>query len=338
MEVSPMQLPRERGPISRHVIQRLTAADDSSTAPGPDIRPTRAGIVEDEDAQLALWILYELHYRGFEGVSADLDWDGGLLELRRLLEARFERELREAVKPTLEACGEERDGVDVGAQIFAMVDADDGPSVASFLHREASLEQMLELLREKSLQQLKESDPQAFVLPRLEGRAKVALAELLYDEFGAGRPSHLHQALYADALTAAGLDPTYGAYVDEVSALTLANANVASLFALNRGLLAAAMGHFAMFEATSSVPSRKIAAGIERLGLPPAVATYFHEHVEADAVHEQIAVVDICGTLVSEKPSVRADVLFGAASCLHLEGLSGRELLSRWTARMDAAS
>ena len=192
---------------------------------------------------------------------------------------------------------------------------------------------MLDLLREKSLQQLKESDPQAFVLPRLNGRAKVALAELLYDEFGAGRPPHLHQALYAEALTAAGLDPTYGAYVDDVSALTLANANVASLFALNRRLLGAAMGHFATFEATSSVPSRKIAAGIERLGLPSAVSAYFHEHVEADAVHEQVALGDICGTLVSEQPSMRPDVLFGAASCLHLEGL----VRTRAAAPLDGA-
>ena len=267
-----------------------------------------------------------------------MEWDAGLVALRRSLEQRFERELREAVEPALRGCAADDDRVDVGAQIFALVEADDGPSLATFLQREASLEQMLDLLREKSLQQLKESDPQAFVLPRLQGRAKVALAELLYDEYGAGRPTHLHQALYADALTAAGLDPTYGAYVDDVSALTLANANVASLFALNRRLLGAAMGHFATFEATSSVPSRKIAAGIERLGLPAAVAAYFHEHVEADAVHEQIAVGDICGTLVSEQPSLRSDVLFGAASCLHLEGASGRELLHRWTARMDAAS
>src|SRR4029079_10220108 len=107
--------------------------------------------------------------------------------------------------------------------------------------REASLEQVLDLLREKSLQQLKESDPQAFVLPRLEGRRERAVAELVYDEYGAGRPTHLHQALYADALTAAGLDPTYGAYVDDVSALRLPHANVETRFVLKRRRLDAAL-------------------------------------------------------------------------------------------------
>jgi len=193
MEVSPMQLPRARGPISRHVIQRLTTADGLRTTPEPEPEPTRTRVVEDDDAKLALWVLYELHYRDFDGVPADMEWDAGLVRLRRSLELQFELELREAIEPALTDCA--ADDSDVGAQILALVEADRSPSVASFLQRQASLEQMLDLLREKSVPQLKESDPQAFVLPRLEGRAKVALAELLYDEYGAGRPTHLHQAL-----------------------------------------------------------------------------------------------------------------------------------------------
>ena len=144
--------------------------------------------------------------------------------------------------------------------------------------------------------------------------------------------------MYADALRAAGLDARYGAYIDEVSAVSLASANVMSLFGLNRRLRGAALGHLAAFEATSSVPCRKIAIGIERVGLPDAVTAYFHEHVEADAVHEQVATRDICGTLVAEDPLLRDDVLFGAACCLHLAALSGQELLQRWTTTMEVAS
>jgi hypothetical protein len=81
------------------------------------------------------------------------------------------------------------------------------------------------------------------------------------------------------------------------------------------------------------VPSRKVAAGIERVGLPDTVAAYFHEHVEADAVHEQVAARDLCGSLVVSDPALRDDVLLGAACGLHLDALSGRELLARWTGR-----
>ena len=98
------------------------------------------------------------------------------------------------------------------------------------------------------------------------------------------------------------------------------------------------MGHLAAFEASSSVPSRKIAGGIARVGLQDAVAAYFHEHVEADAVHEHVASSDICGALVAAEPSLREDVFFGAAASLHLESLSGAELLDRWSTELEVAS
>jgi hypothetical protein len=326
-----MQLPRERGPVSRHVIESLgkEAGQTTPVALGPD------DIIDDADVQLALWISYELHYRGFDGVPDDREWDLDLLTLRRDIERRFELELRNG---TRELLTDTPDHGDVGRQLLGLVAADDSPSPAAFLHRHATRAQVLDFLRERSVQQLKESDPQSFVLPRLDGSAKVALAELQYDEYGGGRPEHLHAKLYADALEASLLDPTYGAYIDDVSALSLAASNVMSMFGLNRRLRGAAMGHLAAFEASSSVPCRKIAAGIERVGLPPAVAAYFHEHVEADAVHEHVASTDICGAMVAEDPALREDVLFGAASCLHLDALSGAELLERWTAELEQAS
>ena len=321
-----MQLPHDRGPVSQHVIETLARGHQArAIAIGPRV-------LTDADAQLALWILYELHYRGFDD-AGDREWDLGLLELRKTLEGRFEAELREAVAPVLVALP--RSG-EVGDQLFALADGDDGPALASYLQRQATLDEMLDFLRERSVQQLKESDPQSFVLPRIGGAAKVALAELQYDEYGGGRPDRLHAQLYADALDAAGLSPSYGAYLDDVSAVSLACANVMSLFGLNRRLRGAAMGHLAAFEATSSVPSRKIAAGIERVGLPDVVAAYFHEHVEADAVHEQVAIRDICSTLVADEPELHDDVLFGAAACLHLAALSGAELLARWTPESQA--
>ncbi len=326
-----MHLPQERGPISRHVIQALADEGDGNLALalGP------GDVTGDEDVQLALWMIYELHYRGFEDVPDDREWDLELLSLRLSIERRFELELRDATRERLQSVPDEGD---VGTQLLDLVAADDGPSLATFLHRRASQGQLLDYLRERSVQQLKESDPQSFVLPRLDGGAKAALAELQYDEYGGGRPERLHATMYGDALEAAGLDRTYGAYVDEVSALSLACTNVMSMFGLNRRLRGAAMGHLAAFEASSSVPSRKIAGGIERVGLPAAVSAYFHEHVEADAVHEHVASSDICGALVAAEPALRGDVFFGAATSLHLDALSGAELLNRWVTGLEVAS
>ena len=323
-----MQLPQPFGPVTRLVVETLRGSTGTRTpvVDGP--------VLGNRDAQLGLWLLYELSYRGIEGVDPALEWDPDVVRIRVVLEQRFEHELREATRESVSQALESGD--DVGTMLLAMPQAhSDGPSLAAYLRREASREQLVDFLRERSVQQLKESDPQAFLLPRLTGRAKVAMAELQYDEFGAGRPERLHQTLYAEALVAAGLDPTYGAYLTEVSALSLASANVMSLLALNRRLLAAGVGHFAAFEASSSVPSRRISAGLERVGLAEA-SPYFDEHVEADAVHEQIAAREVCGALVEDDPDSLDDIVFGAAACLLLDRLSGEELLERWSSQAPA--
>ena len=59
---------------------------------------------------------------------------------------------------------------------------------------------------------------------------------------------------------------------------------------------------------------------------------FYDEHVEADAVHEQIAAVDMCGSLVAEEPWLRDDVLFGAACALAVDGLAAADLLAAWEA------
>lgn len=326
-----MLLPRERGPWSRAILTALRTGEPCAE---PDAALSLGGeAFLDGDLQLALWLLYEQHYRGFDDVVGDREWDPALLALRGRLEEPFEAALREA---TRERVAQVPDDGELGDQLLRFVAADDGPGVASYLQRRAGREEVLDFLRERSLYHLKESDPHAWVLARLDGPAKTALAELLHDEYGAGRPERLHARLYGDALEACGLERAYGAYVEQVAPVTLAVNNLMSLLGLRRRLRGAAMGHLATFEATSSVPSRKIAAGIGRVGLPEVAAAYFHEHVEADAVHEQVAARDICGTLVASEPHLREDVLFGAAACLHLDALAATQQLRAW--QVEAAA
>ncbi|MBW3551391.1 MAG: hypothetical protein KY442_11480, partial [Proteobacteria bacterium] len=51
----------------------------------------------DEDLHLALYLGYELHYRGLPGVDERWEWNPGLLGLRAVLEGHFEEGLVEAV-------------------------------------------------------------------------------------------------------------------------------------------------------------------------------------------------------------------------------------------------
>ncbi len=307
--------------MSAHVLRMLRG-----DRPGP-LPEVGGDVLADEDVQLALWCLFELHHRGFDDVDPDLEWDPEVIRVRRVLEAAHLAAVRDLTRDRLKQVEARDDLVD---QIDTLLAGDDGPSLAEHLRRHADADQFRDFLRQRSIYHLKESDPHAFVVPRLDGTPKVALAELQYDEFGAGRPAALHSTLFADALAACGLDPTYGAYVDEARATTLAVNTTMSLFGLNRRWRGAAMGHLAAFESTSSLPCRWITAGARRLGLPEEVATYYEEHIEADAVHEQLAVRSICVPLVAAEPELRDDVLLGVAACLELDALAGREQLAQW--------
>ena len=314
-----MRLPRPRGRLSEQLISSMQGAQGD----------LHADVVDSEDdRQLSLWILYEQHYRGFEDVDPRREWDPALLAVRAELEETFESHLRALARPLLDDLTDE--DASLVDELTALAARDTGPTLTAYLHREATHDQYLEFLVHRSIYHLKESDPHAWAIPRLEGAPKVALAELQYDEFGAGRPEALHSTLFGDALEGAGLDREYGAYIDAVTAPTLAVNNAMSLFGLHRRLRGACVGHLAAFEMTSSLPCRRYSQGAQRLELDERVSHYFDEHVEADAVHEQIAARDICQRLVDVEPELRDDVLLGAATCIELEALAGRSILEAW--------
>lgn len=316
-----MDLPTPRGPLTEVLFAALRSGDTRRAVIG------EYPLAEGEDAALALWTLYQLHYRPIAGVADRLEWDPHLLRLRGGLERELEARLRAGfTRP--EGLGFVDDFLDwVGDQ--------DGVSLAAHVHREATREQVLELVRVRSLYHLMESDPTAWLVPRLGVRAKAALVELQYDEYGGGDPNRLHHHLWALGMEACGLDTTYGAYADEAPLEVLEQNNAMSMLGLHRRLRGAALGHLAAFEATSSLPSRRMVQGLERLGLPDELVAYYAEHVEADAVHEQLAVRTIVGGLLADEPELEDDAWFGAWVCLDLEDRVARGMLDRWQPREE---
>ncbi len=313
-----MLVPKPRGELSEWLgaALRSGAPEDSLAAAAPD---------GDGDAHLALWMLYEQHYRGFEDVDVRLEWHPTLLALRASLEEWFTDQLVERFVPPTRTDP-------FADSFFSYVAEQDGPSVATFVQREADREQVLALLRVRSLYQLHEADPTTWAIPRLPARPQVALMALQYDEYGGGRPHRQHAHLFARGMDACLLDPAYGAYVDTAPVEALAQNNAMSMFGLHRRWRAAAVGHLAAFEAVSSLPSRQMAQGLRRLEMPEEIAAYYVEHVEADAVHEQLAVREICQPLVEHEPALVDDVFLGAFTCLDLEARTAAALLESWAA------
>jgi len=309
-------LPKPRGRLSEQVLAAL--ADLPSTPV-----PAQPSAESEEDAALTLWILHELSYRGFADIDDRAERDPELFRLRCLLEDDLERRLRDRWPGRPE-------GAELGADFFDWVADHDGPSLARYVRADATETQVMDLLRVRSIYHLKEADPTSWVIPRLEAVPKAALVALQYDEYGVGDPARLHHELWARGMEASGLRPEYGAYVDEAPLEVLEQNNALSMFGLQRRLRAAALGHLAAFEATSSLPSRQLAQGLERLGFPAEMIGYYAEHVEADAVHEQLALREVCVPLAEAEPVLEPDVWFGAWSCLDLEARTARRLLDAW--------
>jgi hypothetical protein len=85
-----------------------------------------------------------------------------------------------------------------------------------------------------------------------------------------------------------------------------------------------------MFEMTSSIPNRRYADGLRRLGFNGDATLFFDEHVEADAVHENVAAVDLAGGLARQDPRMAAQILWGARTLAWLGDRWASHLLERW--------
>ncbi|MCZ2857184.1 iron-containing redox enzyme family protein [Blastococcus sp. VKM Ac-2987] len=328
-----MRLPEPRGPLSDALAADLAAGAGlaATTIARAERLPTDpGGALTDDDLQLSLAVCYELHYRGFDGVSEDWEWDPALLQLRAGLERRHLAALRELIGQVPVSTEP------IDQQLTALIAADDGPSLSSFMAKNGTLEQWREYLTLRSVYHLKEADPHTFAIPRLSGRTKAAMVEIQADEYGGGSAERMHSELFAGLMRDLDLDAGYGALWDEAPAVAFASVNTMSLFGLHRRWRGAALGHLATVEMTSSEPSRRYSAGLRRLGFDGRTTVFYDEHVEADAVHEQIASVDMCGSLVAGEPGLTGDVLFGAAASLAMDGLAATHLLGAWKAGRSA--
>jgi hypothetical protein len=310
-----MKLPTPRGPVSEALIDALTRPPHDVTAGEPS---------DADDLHLALFVCYELHYRGWDGVDDAWEWQPGLLAVRARLEALFEADLRTLGVPVAVK--------DVPHALIDLTREAGGPSLSGFIRGRATREQFREFAAHRSVYHLREADPHTFAIPRLSGPAKAALLEIQIDEYGGGVLHRMHQELFRATMTELALDTTYGAYVDVVPAATLANNNLMSLFGLHRRWRGALLGHLAAYEMTSTAPNRNYGNGLRRLGGSPSATRFYDEHVEADAVHEQIAAFDMCGSFATAEPELAADVLFGARCVLTLEDRWASGVLASWAA------
>ena len=320
------QVPEPRGELTEALIDVLGRAPGS-----PVPRPPAEGAdpILDDDLQLALYLCYELHYRGVKGADPEWEWDASLLALRRILEMRFEERLRELTAP-------DSWPDDVIGELRRLSSAEDGPSLSEYVETKATLEQFRELCIHRSGWQLKEADPHSWAIMRITGAPKAVLVGLQYDEYGAGEPRDVHSALFAESMRLVGLDERYGAYIDRMPAITLATVNLVSMLGLHRRLLPAVIGHLTLFETTSVGPMSRYSRALARLGFDAEARRFFDVHVAADTRHGEIALEKLVGGLLESDPTMGREILFGAWALNDVEARFTDHLLGRWEAGLSS--
>ncbi|WP_329414858.1 iron-containing redox enzyme family protein [Nocardia vinacea] len=314
-DIRPRPLPRPRGTLSEAVVGLLRGI------PGKPVPKTRSLDPYSEDLQLALHTCYELHYHGFAAVDPEWEWDPGLLTLRAAMETAFLDAMRAEVSG----------GDDLESELDELLVTpieSTGPS--RFLRDEGQWWHMREYFVHRSIYHHKEADPYAWVIPRLRGQAKAAFVAVEFDEFGGGRGERIHARLFAELMAGAGLDAEYLHYLDAVPEPMLSLVNMMSLFGLHRSLRGALVGHFASVEISSSPASSRLVDALRRLEADPACVRFYQEHVEADAVHEQLMRTDVIGDLIAHEPALAESMVLGIQATSLLEDRFADHVFAAW--------
>lgn len=314
-------LPSPRGPVSEAVIEAIRARSADNRA--------RIAIPEDldpwgDDGQLSMTVCQELYYRGWADAGRDCEWDPALVEVRVRIEDLFLDAVKHQISPF---AGDTTADAALGALARTV------PTGASDqLARHGTDDEFVDYFAARSIYHLKEADPHAWAIPRLRGASKAAFVAVEFDEYGAGRGERVHQELFGDLLASMELDDRYLGYLDVAPAAVLAPVNLMSCLGLRRSLRGATIGHFAATEMTSPLGSARLLAGLERIDAPEEARHFYREHVEADAVHEQVMRDQVVAPLVADEPWLEADVLFGIGALQVVEDRLDAAFIDAWNA------
>ena len=314
------ELPGPRGPWSDFLFAALRRTPHLLSPPTLRCED----VLRDEDLQLALYCCYELHYQGFQGVNDYWEWEPSLIAFRREIEENFERQLRLTLPDHRNVAAR-----DVPNALWDLTRGGEF-SLSEWLLAHGNRFHAEELAIHRSGYQLKEADPHTWGIPRLTGRAKAAMVVIQSDEYGGGLAKQMHSSLFADAMAELDLDPTYGAYLDRLPAVTLATTNLISMFGLHRRLRGALVGHLASFEMNSVCPMRRYSSWLESLGVAREGRRFYDVHVQADEIHQHVAVNELVGGMLETEPGQAAAIMFGARAVALVESAFADHVVSAW--------
>lgn len=207
------------------------------------------------------------------------------------------------------------------------------PGLGAFLRDRATLDQLREIVAQRSLFFLKEPDPWAMVIPSLRGEAKAGLIDVLLDEYGWGRYDHMHSTVYETLMDRLGLETGYDAYLDRTSHRFLAVLNYQGMLARHRRLCRRMYGYIYLVEAESPQAMGTYLAAYDRLGVTdPDIRRFYELHVTADEDHQRVALEEMIVPVVRDEPAAAGEIARGVLGGQYLEHAFSAHLLGCFTA------
>lgn len=293
-----------------------------------------------DDAHRALYALY-----------ADRVWrapkqprpeyaDTGLRRIRMNLEFGFRHHLarKRGFRPLVKADTGQSTAYWVQSLAFGP-HPHDAERWGEFARENVSLDQLKEVVAQRSLFFLREPDPWVYAIPTLNGVAKAGLLDLLLDEYGWGKLERMHSSIYEELLEALGLPARIDHFESSSSWQYLATLNHQWMCALTPEHSHRLLGTIYLTEATSPDAMTNYLAAWKRLGIvDPAVTEFYELHVTADENHREVALNEVVLPACGDDPAALQEVATGIFDARTLEAEFADHLVESFSAGRSSLS
>ena len=177
-----------------------------------------------------------------------------------------------------------------------------------WLAEQASRQQLRLFLTQEAAGEAGFEDLLAYTQVKLPVQAKLECARNFWDEMGHGRPAAMHGPMLARMVSDLNLHPAIDATVWE--SLALSNAMVG--LATTRRYAYQAIGALGVIELTAPERARKVARGMQRLGLDGRTRAYFELHAVLDVAHARSWIAEVIRPLIEATPACAPFIAEGA--------------------------
>lgn len=244
-----------------------------------------------------------------------------------LAEGEYLEALRTEVAEMASSCPTSSEDFARWFEALALIGPGQQHPLFDWLAHKATLPQMRWFLTQEVAGEAGFEDLVALTQVKLPVQAKLECARNYWDEMGHGRESGMHGPMLERMVRELDLQPTIDSTVWE----SLALGNTMLAMATTRRYTYHALGALGVIELTAPGRVKKVADGMNRLGLNSHMRAYFNLHAVLDISHSRAWIKEIIRPLVEADPSCAPYLAEGALIRL----MCGQRCFNRYAKELE---